>query len=132
MCRRGDIIVVKEYISHGVNLSRHSFVVVDDQNGKVCGMDYDIVCNVMSSFHSDEHREHKLRFPGNLEFDTSEEMVTNGNNKSGYIKADQLYYFNKSEIDYYVIGVVSPDLFIRLIELIESLESIEHITDNLD
>ena len=131
MCRVGDIIVIKDYISQGRSIKRHSFVVINDQGGKICGMDYDFVCNVMSSFHSPEHREKKLRFKGNLEYDASEENVKGGHGKGGFIKADQLYYFNESEIDYYVIGTISPGLYNRLMELIASLDDIEVITDNL-
>ena len=131
MCRVGDIIVIKSYRSHGKILNRHSFVVLNDEGGQICGMDYDMVCNVMSSFHSPEHREKKLKFKGNLEYDPSEEQVSGGHGKGGFIKADQLYYFKESDIDYYVIGTVSPELFRRLVELIQSLDDIEEITDNL-
>lgn len=131
MCRVGDIIVIKEYASHGVRLGRHSFVVINDQGGEICGMDYDLVCNVMSSFHSPEHRQKKLKFNGNLEYAASEEDVRGGHGKAGFIKADQFYYFKESEIDYYVIGTISPELYRRLIELIKSLDDIEEITENL-
>ena len=131
MCRVGDIIVKREYISQGKKLGQHSFVVLQDNGGKICGMDYDLVCNVMSSFHSEDHRKRKLKFPGNLEYSASEEAVKNGHGKGGYIKADQLYYFREADIDYFVIGNVSPELYKRLVDLISSLDTIEDITDNL-
>lgn len=131
MCRVGDIIVIREYISQGKKLGQHSFVVLQDNGGKICGMDYDLVCNVMSSFHSEDHRKRKLKFPGNLEYSASEEAVKNGHGKGGYIKADQLYYFREADIDYFVIGNVSPELYKRLVDLISSLDTIEDITDNL-
>lgn len=131
MCKVGDIIVVTHYKSHGVPLNRHSFVVVSLNDGQICGMDYDMVCTVMSSFHSEEHRQKKLSFPGNVEYDASDETVKNGHGKSGYIKADQLYYFVQSDLNYFTIGEITPELFKRLLERIESMDSIEHITDNL-
>ena len=131
MCRVGDIIVVKEYKSQNSVLRRHSFVVLDIEGGKISGMDYDMVCNVMSSFHSEEHRKKKLKFPGNFEYSSNQENVKNGHGKDLYIKADQLYYFDSSTIEYYVIGNITPELFNQLIEFIEKLENIEHITDNL-
>ena len=60
MCKVGDIIVVKNFVSQGVTLSRHSFVVLSTDQGKIQGLDYDLVCNVMSSFNSEEQRKKKL------------------------------------------------------------------------
>ena len=131
MCRVGDIIVIKEYKSQNTVLHRHSFVVLNVDGGKISGMDYDMVCNVMSSFHSEDHREKKLRFPGNFEYSSDHENIKNGHGKDGYIKADQLYYFDSSTIDYYVIGNITPELFNQLIDFISKLENIEQITDNL-
>lgn len=130
-CRIGDIIVVKNYVSHGVKLSQHSFVVLDTENGQIQGLDYDLVCHVMSSFHSEEHRTKKLTYEGNLEYSPSEQIVENGNNKRGFIKVDQIYYFNSNTIEYYVIGNIAPGLFNALLEFAKKLENIEHITDNL-
>lgn len=35
MCQVGDIIVIKSYKDRGNVLSRHSFVVIDDEEGKI-------------------------------------------------------------------------------------------------
>lgn len=131
MCKVGDIIVVKNYKSHGMPLSQHSFVVVSLENGQICGMDYDMVCTVMSSFHSEEHRQKKLSYPGNVEYSTNEEIVNGGHGRAGFIKADQLYYFVQSDLNYYTIGEITPELLKRLLECIESLDKIEQIIDNL-
>ena len=48
MCKIGDIILVKKYVSHGVELGKHSFVVLNADNGEIQGLPYDLVCNVMS------------------------------------------------------------------------------------
>ncbi len=52
-CQVGDIIVVNEYKSQGRTLKQHSFVVINTDGGQIQGLDYDVVCNVMSSFHSE-------------------------------------------------------------------------------
>ena len=91
-----------------------------------------------------EHKEKKIVSSDSALKDISPaewgEDVLSGNNKitiekvrkvQGYIKADQFYYFNKSKIDYLVIGSISVELFIELIQLINNLSSIEQIIDNL-
>lgn len=35
MCKVGDIILVNSYKDNGKNLSRHSFVVISDEEGKI-------------------------------------------------------------------------------------------------
>ncbi|MGC6177540.1 hypothetical protein [Lacrimispora sp. 38-1] len=131
MCKVGDIIVVKEYTSQGRTLKRHSFVVLSTEQGKIRGLDYDLICNVMSSFHSEEQRRFKLGFPGNFEYPASSENIKNGHGKDGYIKAEQLYYFDSSKTDFYILGNVTPELFNALIEFIDGLDEIEAIVDNL-
>ncbi len=49
MCKVGDIILVHDYISNGVPLQKHSFIVIDDHNGEIRGLEYDWICNVLSS-----------------------------------------------------------------------------------
>lgn len=130
-CQVGDIIVVKNYKSHGQTLKQHSFVVIDTDGGQIQGLDYDIVCNVMSSFHSHEHRRHKLSYPGNFEYSSSDEQIRNGHGKAGFIKADQFYFFDLQKIDYYVIGSITPNLANALQEFVKQLKKVELITDNL-
>lgn len=123
MCKIGDIIVVKKYIGDDGKIinKQHSFVVIDDNADTVSGISYDLVANVMSSFKDEEHRRRKLSHKENLEI-TSENIISdNTNNKSGYIKADQLFYFDKSKIDFYVIAEVNRELLDELIRLIIEL-----------
>lgn len=136
MCKRGDIIVVRSYKSQGQTISRHSFVVLDDQNGEVCGLDFDFVCLVMSSFKDEAQRRRKLRYPGNFEITPQDENVWAGaNTKSRYIKAEQFYYFKKENLDYRTIGSMSAESFDKLIDFIEQLAekgiTIEQTLDNL-
>lgn len=102
MCKIGDIIVIKEYLGDdGKNINKqHSFVVIDDNQDKVGGISYDFVANVMSSFKNEEHRNYKLSFKENLEITSDNIVSENINEKTGYIKADQLFYFDKNKINY--------------------------------
>ena len=63
MCKIGDIIVIKNYIGEdGREISQHSFIVIDDTPSEICGLNYDIVTNVMSSFKNNNHKRKKLRY----------------------------------------------------------------------
>ena len=134
MCEIGDIIVINNYTVHGQNIGRHSFVVMDDNNGEICGLSYDFICNVLSSFKSKDQQIKKLSYPGNFPVMASETDVV-GNQKNGYAKVDQLFYFNKSKIDYVTIGKMHQDTFNRLMAYIEYMAKrgmvFEKITDNL-
>ena len=123
MCKLGDIIVVSKYIGDDhKEISKHSFVVINDKPGFIEGFRYDMIVNVMSSFKSEEQRIRKLKFKENVEI-ISEQIIANlsVNNKSGYIKADQLIYFDKNKIDYYILGHISDDLLDELLLIIVSL-----------
>ncbi len=72
-----------------------------------------------------------MGYPGNFEYAADQENVKGGHGKSGYIKAEQFYYFDSGKLDYYVIGNVHPDLLNELFQYIENLDEVEHITDNL-
>lgn len=130
-CQVGDIIVVSNYMSHGKPINGHSFVVLSTEHGKIQGLDYDLVCNVMSSFHSEEHRRKKLGYPGNFEYPADQENVKNGHGRAGFIKAEQFYYFDSEKTDFYVIGNITSDLLDDLLLFIDKLKEVEHIIDNL-
>lgn len=133
MCQVGDIIVVENYSSHGMTLDHHSFIVISDENGNIQGLDYDIISVVMSSFKSDAQKAKKLSYPGNFPITPDDQDIIGGSNgKSGYVKAEQFYYFNKDKIKFRVIGSVQEDIFNLLIRFIQNLQiPIELITDNL-
>lgn len=120
MCAVGDIIFVRSYISHdGKNMNGHPFIVVDDQDGQIRGLDFDIACTVMSSLDgkSVEYRERKLIHQENLEF-----SIQDGNTRDGFIKADQVYLFNKNDIQFRVIGSADPEFMQKLLSLIIELK----------
>lgn len=122
MCKLGDIIVVNEFKDkNGVTVPKHSFVVINDEPDYIEGYAYDFVSNVMCSFHSDEQKEHKLSFESNLE--VKPENIENGkhNNKNGYIRADDLFYFKKDKIEYQVLAHLNDELLDELVQLIIKL-----------
>lgn len=132
MCNVGDIIVVKNYKDRGKDLSKHSFVVLSEDSGNIQGLDYDIICNVMSSFKNEKQHDIKMSYPGNFPITHDDFDPINGNKNRGYIKAEQFYYFKKDSLDYIVIGQMRPEIFNLLIEFINTLEiPLEHIIDNL-
>ena len=123
MCKLGDIIVVEKYIGDdGKKVNRHSFVIINDKPGFIEGVGYDFVANVMSSFKSNSHKRKKLRFKENVEI-MSKDIISyiSTNDKNGFIKADQLFYFDKQKIKYYVIGRISYELLDKLIIIILAL-----------
>lgn len=66
MCKVGDIIVVENYKSGGKDIGKHSFVVISDEGGEIQGLDYDLICNVMSSFKDERQKTRKLKYEGNF------------------------------------------------------------------
>ena len=132
MCKKRDIIVVENFKSQGNTVGAHSFVVIEDNAGEIKGIPFDMICNVLSSFKSDEQRAKKLSYPGNFSITATDTSVPGGTRKDGYIKADQLYFFNKDKITYRVIGKMNADTFNDLVDFIDTADfGIEIITDNL-
>ena len=132
MCCLGDIIIVDKYKHEEKDVSKHSFVVIDDESGEIHGLPYDFVANVLSSFKGENQKKHKLSYPGNFAISHNDTVTNPHNNKDGYIKADQLYYFNKDKISYTVIGSINVESFNRLMKYIEDSDfNLLDITDNL-
>ena len=135
MCKLGDIIVVKEFKNElGEAIPKHSFVVINDEMDYVEGLKYDFVTNMMCSFHSDEHKNKKLRYKQNLPVKTEHISGEHINSKEGYIKANHLYYFDKKHIEYKVIAHMEAELLDELVQLILVLNeenNLEIITTNL-
>ena len=136
MCKLGDIIVVKQFKNeNGDVIPKHSFVVINDEPDHVEGLNYDFVSNMMCSFHDEKHKNKKLKFEEN--FPIKEELITGEklNNKSGYIKADQLYFFSKETIEYQVIAHMEAELLDELVQLILVLNEkglLKNIFTNLE
>lgn len=134
MCKVGDIILVNNYKHGDIVLSKHSFVVLDTDGGEIYGMEYDMVCNVMSSFYSQEQEEKKLSYSGNFGVKSNEMNTKPHNGKNAYIKANQMYYFKQDQIQFRVIGNLEPETMETLVGYINELaeaEQVYNITDNL-
>ena len=135
MCKRGEIIFINEYRHHEKEIFGHPFVVLSDEAGKVCGIDFDLVCLVMSSFKDEEQRKRKLTYPGNFPVSASEKTLDGMDNLDAYIKANQFYYFDSSITNFTLIGSLDIDAWTALLTFIETLSqkgiAIEQIIDNL-
>ena len=98
MCKLGDIIVVKNYIGDdGNKIGQHSFIVVEDRNGTIKGLDYNLVTTVISSFKSAKQKKKKLSYDENLELTNKDIDGEKELKKPSYVKADKLFYFNKKK-----------------------------------
>ncbi len=135
MCKLGDIIVINEFKGEDdISLTKHSFIVVDDEHGEIKGLDYDFAAPIMSSFQDDKHKEKILSYKVNKEITNDD---TEGNfqlKKPSYIKANKLYYFNKEKIDYNVLARVKDEFLDELMKLILTLDEkdkLSIITTNL-
>lgn len=132
MCQVGDIIIINQYKDGENIISKHSFVVIDDENGTIQGIPYDFIANVLSSFKDSEQKKRKMSYPGNFQIASDDTITNPHNNKDGYIKADQMYYFSKDKISYRVIGQIKEDVFNDLMEFINKSDfRIYEIIDNL-
>ena len=132
MCKIGNIILIEKYKDRGKTLGRHSFVIINDQDGEIRGLPYDMVCNVFSSFKDESQRKRKLRYPANFPIENENTQTNPDNGKSGYVKTDQLYYFNKGKVDYTVIGNIQPDIMDLILEFINTSDfEMVAILDNL-
>ena len=122
MCQIGDIILVYNPKRFRKPIGMHSFVVLDDTQGKIQGFDFDFIGLLMSSMSTEDRRKKLMQYDANFPITPEEQDIENGGNgKSACIKAEQFYYFNKESIKYKVIGKLDEDIFNLLIEFIQEL-----------
>lgn len=123
MCKIGDIIGVPKSIGDGGNvIGFHYYIVISDKRGTIEGFDFDKVASVMSSFHSEEEKKKKLKHEENLEITTTNFKLNDKEEKEGYIKADQLHYFDKKKTKFFEVGRIDIELYNRLVSLIQYLD----------
>lgn len=133
MCKIGDIIAVPNFVGDGNNfVGTHYFIVVNDNDGKIEGLDFNVVGTVMSSFKSKEQKKRKLKYEENIEITEKEGKINNRYLRDGYIKADQLHYFNKKNTDYFVVGQVDGDVLIRLLQRMQYLDTKGSLKQNIE
>lgn len=134
MCKIGDIIVIKNYISENNKIiGIHSFIVIDDNNGKIHGLSYDFVATVMSSFKDENHKNKKLQYQENLEIKNSH-LINNKLKKDSYVKTNKIFYFDKTNIEYYIFGKVSKkylNQILNLVKLLSEENKLVLVTNNL-
>ena len=122
MCQIGDIILVYNPKRFRKPIGMHSFVVLDDNQGKIRGLDFDFIGLLMSSMDTEDKREKLMKYDGNFPITPDEQLIEDGGNgKDACIKSEQFYFFNKDKIKYQVIGRLEEDIFNLLIEFIEEL-----------
>lgn len=125
----GDVIVINKYITpDNKKMKQHSFVVLNNQFGTVTGIEigldlelkFDLVTTVMSSIKNEEHKNKiESYYPKDMIVEFSDAQISNGNKKDGFIKANQLYYFQRDNIDYFRIGKLNENTLSKLLDLIE-------------
>lgn len=124
MCKIGDIIGIPRPIGEdGTAIGFHYYIVISDEKGKIQGFDFDKVASVMSSFHDESQRKKKIRQRANVEVKTENFTLDNREQRDGYIKADQLHYFDKKKTKYFEVGRVDIELFNTLVERIKEMDS---------
>lgn len=122
MCKIGDIILIYNPKCFRKPIGTHSFVVLDDTQGEIRGLDFDFIGLIMSSMDTEDKHEKLMKYDGNFPITPDEQDIEDGGNgKPACIKADQFYYFNKNNIKYKVIGRLQEEIFNLLIEFIEEL-----------
>lgn len=122
MCQIGDIILVYNPKRFRKPIGVHSFVVLDDTQGKIHGFDFDFIGLLMSSMDTEDKRNRLMKYDGNFPITPEEQDICDGgNNKNSCIKSEQFYYFNKDKIHYKVIGRLDEDIFNLLTEFIKEL-----------
>lgn len=134
MCKIGDIILVYNPKRFKKSIGMHSFVVLDDTQGKIKSMDF--IGLIMSSMDTDEKYKKLMKYDANFPISLDEQDIeSGGNGKRACIKAEQFYYFNKDSIKFKVLGALDKDIFNLLIEFINELAahnvSFQQIFDNM-
>lgn len=103
-------------------------MVLNNQFGTVTGIEigldlelkFDLVTTVMSSIKNEEHKNKiESYYPKDMIVEFSDAQISNGNKKDGFIKANQLYYFQRDNIDYFRIGKLNENTLSKLLDLIE-------------
>lgn len=132
MCKIGDIIGVDKYIGQdGTKIGYHYFIVVSNENGKIYGYDFNLVGTVMSSYKNEYQKKRKSHLEENLDISESEFDLGFRQKRKGFIKANQLFYFDKNNLSYSVVGQVDGDVLLKLLDKIGYLDSKHKLFSNI-
>ena len=137
MCQIGDLIKVEKYIGDdGVEVGRHTFVVLSEDANVIKGLSFDLVGTPMSSIKNDKQRK-KIENDHRL-------MIIRTNDQNGmpaskyeesFIKAHLMYYFKKDKLEYKNLGSLNVETYIELQNKLQELDNndeIEQVIFNLE
>lgn len=98
MCKIGDIILIKRYKDGANQIGRHSFIVIDDRKDIIEGLPYDMICNVLSSFKSEEQKSRKLAYDGNFPISHDDTITNPHNGNDGYERQINFIILTKARL----------------------------------
>lgn len=128
MCSKGDIILVESYKDiNDLEVSKHPFIIIDDENGIYKGVNIDFVCVVMSSYKNEKSRKSILKHISNYDI-----SIKDGCKKDGYAKLDVIYYFDKNKIKYRTVGSINISTFNKILDTIKLLDCRNVIKENFN
>lgn len=137
MCKIGDIIKIEKYIGDdGVEIGKHSFVVLSEDKDIIKGLDFDLVGSPMSSIKNESQRkkvsnDHKLMIIRT----NDQNGMPASNYEESFIKTHLMYYFKRKNIKYQVLGSLNVPTFMELQKKLEELDEsgdIEQVLSNLE
>ncbi len=135
MCKVGDIIGVPTFYGETNMLCDfHYFIVVGEDKGQIEGLDFTKVGSMMCSLDGkpEKYKERKLKHRENIPIETTDFNLGKRNRKSGFIKSDQLHYFNKKETKYFPVGIVSVEILNKLFDNLEKFDEDEILKHNIN
>ena len=123
MCQIGDLIMVEKYKGDdGVEVSRHTFVVLSTEADVIKGLSFDFVASPMSSIKTKVQRKKIEKDSGLMIIRTNDQNgMPTSNYEESFIKAKLMYYFDKDKIDYRVLGSLNYQTFLELQNKLQEL-----------
>ena len=136
MCQIGDLIRIEKYIGDdGVEVGRHTFVVLSTDKNTIKGLLFDLVGTPISSIKNEKQRN-KIKKDNKLMIIRTNDQnnMPASNYEESFIKAHLMYYFKKNKLRYKNLGSLNVETFIelqnKLLELDEN-DEIEQVLENL-
>lgn len=130
--KRGDVILIKEYLSESDTiLNTKYFVVIDSKPNVFDGMYYDIIGIPMSSIKSEIHRVKVFANETNMMVNNS---IIKSSDKRSYLRLGKVYFFNRDRIIYKVVDRADSLTLEEMASQIEELEKknkLEFVTNNV-
>ena len=137
MCKIGEIIGVPTFYGEtNILCDFHYFIVVGEDRGEIEGLDFTKVGSMMCSLDgkSKEYKERKLKHKENIPIEATDFSLGKRRKKSGFIKSDQLHYFNKKKTNYFSVGIAKKEILDKLFDNLEEFDEegkLKHNINNL-